>query len=95
MRGTQSHKVFTNQTAVTGDPFVITGGLYVYSTVATGAGTVALEYLGPDNATYTAALTALTATGRSPATYLPAGTYRGVTAGLTAVYASLDRVPFE
>lgn len=96
MRAPESIKIFTNQTAVTGDAFAIYGGLYVLSVNATGVGTVDLEYLGPDGATWADALTAIAVTAaRSPATYLPPGQYRGVTAGFTAVYADLTRVPFE
>lgn len=74
---------------------LLLGGAYCLDVVATGAGSVTLQRLGPDGATWITAATALTATGTSGSLALPTGTYRITVAGLTAVYASLTPTPGE
>lgn len=95
MRAPEAVKALSNQTAVTSTQFELHGGVYVMDIVATGTGTVTLQRLGPNGTTFLVATAALTATGPSPTLYLPPGQYNVVTAGLTAVYATIARVPFE
>lgn len=69
------------------------GGLSIFSLVLSG-GTVALEQLGPDNATWLAVTAAIATSSRSGNLQLQPGTYRANVSGSTGVYARLDRVPY-
>ncbi len=65
MRGTQSIKAFTNAAAAT-VTFELNGGRYSVDYVGTGAGTVDVSLLGPDQSTYIAVgVTQITATTSS------------------------------
>lgn len=82
---------FSNISATTA-PFVLKGGQYQYTVVATwGGGSVTLEQLGPDGSTYLTAATALTANGGGTVD-LPPGQYKFVIATATAVYAAIVRI---
>lgn len=94
MRGHEGFVLLKNVTAVTSSPVELLGGLYQFDVIATGAGSVTLQRVGPDGATQVTAMTAITTSGGAQA-YLPPGTYQAVTTGLTAVYATLVRIPTE
>lgn len=67
------------------------GGRGVFAVVATfGGGSVTLQYLGPDEATWLTGATALTANGLV-AFELPPGQIRAAVATATAVYARVDQ----
>lgn len=68
------------------------GGTGLFSVVATfGGGSVTLQYLGPDGATWLTAATALTANGVSQIR-LPPGQVRAAVTTATAVYANFDQM---
>jgi hypothetical protein len=77
--------------------FSLLGGRYALSYVGTGAGTVDLGILLPDNATYkTGVATQITATtGFQTGLDLPPGAYEIVITGFTANYVALVRVPYQ
>lgn len=82
--------------AATTAGFQIQGGIYVLDAVATfGGGSVGLDALLLDGTTWTPALVALTAAGRSAPLNLPPGTYRFTVVTATAVTVALTRVPTE
>ncbi len=83
-------KIFSNISATTA-AFKLDGGLYGVSVIATGFGTVTLQALGPDGATWLTPLTAFSANGFATA-YLAPGQYRFAIASATAVYASIASV---
>jgi hypothetical protein len=88
---TQSFQ-FTNIAATTAG-FVVKGGSYGLSVVATfGGGNVQLQLLGPDGSTWLSVGSAVTANGFASLT-LPPGTYRIAITTATAVYAALTSVP--
>lgn len=99
MRSTEAFKI-VNQAAATynvqpdgaGAPYLF-GGRYQWSYVGTGAGTVDLQELQADGATWSPVITQITATGKNGTVDLPPGQYRVVIAGFTANYFSLIRVP--
>lgn len=65
--------------------FKIEGGPYVFEAAPTfGGGSITLNKLGPDDATFIPVMTALTASGQSPRLDLTSGTYRVSLAGSTA-----------
>jgi hypothetical protein len=94
MRAGEAFQALTNQTGVTSATFFLTGGKYVLDVIATGAGSVTVQRLGPDGATQIATALTLTASGAVTGD-LPPGSYTVVTTGLTAVYARITRVPEE
>lgn len=69
------------------------GGEYQFNGIGTGAGTVDLQYLGADGATWEPAITQLTTTVYNQTVKLPPGRYRVVIAGFTANNFNLTRVP--
>ena len=71
------------------------GGDYIFSQQATGYGTIALQVLGPDGATYQtiASKTASDATGGTGISLGSNATVKVVLTGTTAAYANLSRVP--
>ena len=72
--------------------FQLLGGYYAISVIATGFGSVTLQALGPDQATWLTAATAIAANGITYV-YLPPGTYRWTAAGVTGLYATVVRIP--
>jgi hypothetical protein len=81
----------------TGDQvvFPLTGGRYGITVIATfGGGSVTLERLAGDGATWVTAATAITANGFA-AVELPRGSYRFTVATATAVYVGIERIPGE
>lgn len=66
-------QIFFGATATVG-PFTLKGGIYVVSFVRGGSQTVKLQLRV--NATFVDVMTALSASGISPALYLPAGQYQ-------------------
>lgn len=79
---------FTNITA-TPDPFPLRGGLYAISSKGTwGGGSITLQRLALDGATYLTVTPAITADGYTTVT-LPPGTYRLVVATATALYVEI------
>lgn len=98
MRATESISFFTNAAAGTSGAFEVKGGIYqlVVSAGGTG-GTVTLQTLGGDNATWvpvTPTQPALTQAGTVNYT-IPPGQYRLVITTLTSIYAVLARAPVE
>ena len=84
--------LFQNVGAGTQGPFALKGGRYGYTLLATGAGSITLEVLGPDSATWIAALPALTGAPDCGSLLLPAGQYQWVISGFTAVYLGISRI---
>jgi hypothetical protein len=82
--------------SATQGPFVLLGGKYGVSAVATfSTGSVALQILGPDASTYINALPAFTANGAASVD-LPAGKYQVlVTAPATAVNVSVIPISYR
>jgi len=79
---------FTNISASTA-AFTLRGGNYGITVSATfGGGSVTLQRLAADAATYVTVVTAFTAAGYASAN-LPSGTYRLTIATATAVYADV------
>jgi hypothetical protein len=89
-------QLFSNISATT-SPFVLHGGYYLISGVATwGGGNVELKMLGPDQSTYLSLPTALKLTANGTiAGYLPPGTYEFVVTTSTGVYVSVAGVPIS
>jgi hypothetical protein len=86
--------------AATSGPFNWPGGRLAFSVVATfGGGSVALEYMGPDAATWIPAVKDTDGTAVSVAAAgmviceLPPGLIRAAVVTATAVYARADRIP--
>ena len=91
--GASNTNTYSLQNAsATGGAFTLLGGKYMLKCVATGAGTVTLQTLGPDNATWLTAASAFTASGTEVAD-LPPGQYRWAVATFTAVYTCAVRCP--
>lgn len=84
--------LFSNISATTA-AFRLLGGKYAIAAAATGSGTMGLQTLGPDGATFIAVHTAFAAVTGFATVDLPAGQYKFVIATFTAVYASIARVP--
>ena len=82
----------SNAAAGNGASFQLTGGMYAVETLATGAGTIALQTLGPDGATWLTAVSIATTSNYSTA-QLPPGVYRWSTSSFTAIYAAVSRIP--
>ena len=84
-------QVFSNISATTA-AFTLRGGQYGVTVSATfGGGSVTLQRLSADGATYVTALTAFSAAGYQTIA-LPSGTYRLAVATATAVYADVTAV---
>jgi len=84
---------FANIAATTAQ-FQVKGGTYVITVHATfGGGSVQLQTLAGDGATWLLLGTSITADGTQVYTGLPPGPYRIAIATATAVYANLTRVP--
>lgn len=91
--GGNRNNALINVTAVTQGQFTLTGGFYAVETQGTGAGAITLQKLSADGTTWYTASTS-TAVGPTLATaQLPLGTYRWLTTGFTAVYATVVRIP--
>lgn len=73
-------------------PFTLAGGAYGVDCSATfGGGSVTLQKLAADGATYVTALTAFTAAGYATVN-LPQGDYRVAIATATAVYVRITAI---
>lgn len=82
--------------ATSSDSFALQGGVYVMDAIATwNAGSITLQRLGPDGATYMNAATGLSADGTTGALTLPAGTYKFTVATATGLWVSISRIPGE
>ena len=82
--------------ATSSDSFELTGGAYAMDAIATwNAGSITLQRLGPDGATYITAATALSADGTTGALALPPGTYKIAVATATGIWVSVSRIPGE
>jgi hypothetical protein len=83
--------VFKNVAATQG-PFTLRGGSYGVSAIATwGGGSLTLQRLADDGATYVTCLTAFSANGYASVN-LPAGTYQFAIATATAVYCDITSI---
>lgn len=91
--GAVANHVLNNVTAVTQGAFQLTGGQYAVETVGTGAGSITLQKLAADGTTWYTASTSVVAGPTLATAQLPPGAYRWTTAGFTAVYASVSRIP--
>lgn len=91
--GGSRSNVLLNVTAVTQAAFELTGGLYAIETQGTGAGSITLQKLATDGATWYTVSTSVVAGPTLVTVQLPRGQYRWTTAGFTAVWASASRVP--
>lgn len=85
---------FTNAAAGTSANFTLKGGVYAFEFSATGGpGTVIMNVLGPDGATFiNIGLTAITTSPNFQTIALPAGTYQVVITTFTANYVKITRV---
>ena len=89
----QDGNSYSSQTATNSPTFQLEGGSYVIDVVAAwGGGSVTLQRLGPDGATFITAATALSTNGSSGLVTLPAGTYQWAVVTAGGVYASVSRV---
>lgn len=85
---------FSNIDATTA-AFVLRGGFYGVDVIADwGGGSVTLEKLAGDGATFVTVGSAITENGYL-SQYLPPGTYKFVIATATGVYISVQRIPGE
>lgn len=76
--------------------FTLTGGAYVLDAVGNfNSGSVTLQRLGPDGATFFTAATALSAVGTSGSLALPPGIYKIAVANATGLSVSVIRIPAE
>jgi siroheme synthase len=84
--------VFKNVAATQG-PFTLRGGSYgvTVSSASFSGGSVTLQRLADDGATYVTVLTAFAAAGYASVN-LPAGTYQLAIATATAVYADITSI---
>jgi hypothetical protein len=83
---------FSNISASTA-AFALNGGAYMAAVVATfGGGTVKLQALGPDQATYMSVGGDFSANGTASPLWLPPGQYRFTIATATAVFCSVAGV---
>lgn len=95
MRAQESVNPFVNAAAGT-VTFTLLGGRYAVEFTGTGAGTVDVKALGPDNATYIACgVTQIAAVTGYQVVELPPGAYEAIVAGFTANYVRLVRIPGE
>jgi hypothetical protein len=82
--------ILLSNASATGAPAQWRGGRGVLTAVATwGGGNIALQYMGPDGATWLAVGTALTANGLSTFE-LPPGLIRAAVTTATAAYAQAE-----
>ncbi len=93
-RPVQDTFVAANISATTA-PFVLQGGKYGIDCVATGSGSVTLQKLAGDAATYVTAATAFATTAGYATVDLPGGIYRLAVATFTAVYVTITRIQGE
>lgn len=94
MRATESVKFDT--IAATTAAFTLTGGVYVFSAVATwGGGNAVIQEQLQDGTSYAPTHTALMVDGITPPLYLPPGSYRLAITTATALVGNITRVPFE
>lgn len=78
------------------DNFKLQGGAYAMDAIASwGGGSITLQRLGPDGATFITAATALTADGTTGSIALPPGTYRVLATTAAAIWVSVARIPGE
>ena len=95
MRAQDAVKPFINSAAGTSTAFALKGGKYAVIYSGTGTGTVDLEVMSLDGATYVKVITQITATTGYATVDLPAGTYQAVIDTFTANYLSITRIPGE
>ncbi len=86
-------EIFTyKNVSATQGPFVLRGGQYAVTVIATwGGGSVTLQRLADDGSTYVTALTAFSANGYATVN-LPSGTYQFTIATATAVYVDITSI---
>jgi hypothetical protein len=75
--------------------FELQGGKYGIDCIATGAGSVTLQKLAGDGATYVTAATAFSTTAGYATADLPCGLYRLAVVTFTAVYVTITRIQGE
>lgn len=85
----------SNTAPGTSATFNLRGGRYWVETKSTGTGTIDLQKLGPDGATWTARITQITATAGQQTLELPPGLYRWVVVDFTANYLQVVRIGYE
>jgi hypothetical protein len=86
------HVLFANAAAGNGSDVVVRGGKYALVAAATGWGTVKLQIKLKEGSYADVSSSTLSANGMLTLD-LPAGTYRGVGATATAIYADLVHIP--
>jgi hypothetical protein len=89
-------KSFSNIAATT-PPFFLKGGDYMVAAIATfGGGSVELQALGPDQATFLSLPTALKLTANGMISgFLAPGQYKFVIVTATAVFCSVAGIPIS
>lgn len=73
---------------------LLRGGKYYVASNSTGSGTVDLQRLAADGATWVAQITQITATSGKQTIDLPPGKYRWVVATFTANYLEIQQIPY-
>jgi len=84
-------KKFSSISAPTA-PFTLKGGKYALTVVNAGAGTVDIQVLGPDGATWLDVSSNITGNGIGTAD-LPPGQYRINPSGVASITAAITSVP--
>ena len=85
-------QLFSNVGAANTASFTLDGGQYAIDTVSTGTGSIGLQKLGADGATWIPVYTAVTTTSSFTTVNIPRGTYRMAIATFTANYISICRI---
>jgi hypothetical protein len=96
MARSNDSNLYSSASATTSPVFMLKGGKYAVSCTAGtwGSGSVTLEYLGPDGATYLAVSTGATfAANGYTVVDLPPGDYKWVVASATTIAAQAVRIP--
>lgn len=93
MSNVTESKKFDNIGAVTTATFTLKGGKYAIVTKSTGAGTINLNILAEDGATFIPAITAIAAVTGFAVVDLPPGQYQVAVSGFTANFVSITSVP--
>lgn len=87
---------YNSLAAANSDEFELQGGAYAMDAIATwNSGSITLQRLGPDGATFITAASALTADCTTGSIALPPGIYRILVTSATSLWVSVARIPGE
>lgn len=88
-----AESIYFNNIAATTAPFALRGGVYSFGAVAGLAGTIQLQMLAGDGASWINVGSSITTTSGQTSMSLAPGTYRVSITTATGVYIQLGRVP--